>query len=150
VHRGDRVADFELRDDQDRSVRLYELLERGPVVLFFYPVASSTGCTSECKYFRDRAEEFATYSAQRVGISPDPVERQLRFSEAHQFDFPLLSDPDGQVARAFGVRRSFGPLKTRRWTFVISTNATVLAVIKSEVRMREHADQALAVLAASN
>jgi peroxiredoxin Q/BCP len=86
--------------------------------------------------------------AGRAGISPDQVEKQKQFSDKHSFDFPLLSDPDGAVAKQFGVRRSFGPLLTRRQTFVIDTDGTVLEVIKSELRMSVHADKALEVLRA--
>ncbi|HEX4704211.1 MAG TPA: redoxin domain-containing protein, partial [Pseudonocardiaceae bacterium] len=65
---------------------------------------------------------------------------------AHSFDFPLLSDPDGAVATQFGVRRRFGPMLTRRQTFIIDTDRRILDVIKSEVRMSVHADRALAAL----
>jgi peroxiredoxin Q/BCP len=76
------------------------------------------------------------------------VAKQAEFTAKHSFDFPLLSDPDGAVATQFGVRRRFGPLLTRRQTFVIDTDLRVLDVIKSEVRMDTHADQALAALRA--
>ena len=81
-------------------------------------------------------------------ISPDSVAKQNEFSATNSFDFPLLSDPDGAVATQFGVRRRFGPLLTKRQTFVIDTDRTVLEVIKSEVRMSVHADKALEALRA--
>ncbi|HEX3590209.1 MAG TPA: peroxiredoxin [Pseudonocardiaceae bacterium] len=145
---GDVVPDFELSDDQGNSRSLTELLDHGPVVLFFYPAALSPGCTAESCHFRDLAKEFADVGAQRVGISHDGVERQAEFSAKHSFDFPLLADPDGKVATIFGVRRKFGPLPTRRMTFVIDTDRKVLDVVKSEVRMGVHADRALAALRA--
>ncbi len=115
-------------------------------MLYFYPAAMTSGCTAESCHFRDLAKEFAEAGGQRVGISPDEVGRQRQFSDKHAFDFPLLSDPDGEVARQFGVRRRFGPLLTRRKTFVIDTDRRVLDVISSEVRMSVHADRALEVL----
>jgi peroxiredoxin Q/BCP len=145
---GDLVEDFELPDEQGRGVRLSELLQHGPVVLFFYPAAMTKGCTAESCHFRDLASEFAALAAQRVGISADAVDKQRQFSELHSFDYPLLSDPDGAIARRFGVRRAFGPLKTRRWTFVIGPDSRVVEVIKSETRMDKHADRALEVLGA--
>lgn len=148
MDRGDKVDDFELLDDNGDPRKLTELLDHGPVVLFFYPAALSPGCTVESCHFRDLAKEFADVGAQRVGISPDAVEKQARFSAKHSFDFPLLADPDGTVATMFGVRRKFAPLATRRTTFVIDTDRTVLDVIKSEVRMGVHADRALAALRA--
>ena len=143
---GESAPDFELPDETGAPRTLGGFLETGPVVLFFYPAAMTKGCTVESCHFRDLAAEFAELKANRVGISPDDVAKQQVFSEKHDFDFPLLSDPDGAVATRFGVRRSFGPLLTRRHTFVIDTNRTVLEVIKSELRMAVHADRALEVL----
>ncbi|HEY3607810.1 MAG TPA: peroxiredoxin [Pseudonocardiaceae bacterium] len=145
---GDLAPDFTLSDDEGNQRSLGEFLANGPVVLFFYPAAMTTGCTKESCHFRDLAKEYAEVGAQRVGISPDQVAKQAEFTAKHSFDFPLLSDPDGAVATQFGVRRRFGPLLTRRQTFVIDTDRRVLDVIKSEVRMDTHADQALAALRA--
>ncbi|MEV7353020.1 MULTISPECIES: peroxiredoxin [Micromonospora] len=145
---GDLVEDFTLPDETGTPRRLSEFLAAGPVVLFFYPAAMTRGCTAESCHFRDLAAEFAAVGAQRVGISRDPVERQAEFSRRHGFDYPLLSDVDGAVADAFGVRRRLplGPLSTRRMTFVIGTDRRVLAVVRSELSMNEHADAALRAL----
>ncbi|HET9141955.1 peroxiredoxin [Actinophytocola sp.] len=147
---GDQAPDFALPDETGTTRKLSELLADGPLVLFFYPAAMTTGCTAESCHFRDLAAEFAEVGASRVGISPDQVDKQKQFSDKHSFDFPLLSDPDGAVAKQFGVRRSFGPMLTRRQTFVIDTDRTVLEVIKSELRMGVHADKALDALRARN
>ncbi|NIJ11779.1 peroxiredoxin Q/BCP [Saccharomonospora amisosensis] len=148
MRQGDQVDDFTLPDADGRQRSLSEFLRTGPVVLFFYPAALTPGCTQEGCQFRDLAAEFAELGAHRVGISPDPVDKQRRFADTNAFDFPLLSDEDGNVARMFGVRRKLGPLLTKRHTFVIGTDSTVLAVIKSEFRMAVHAEQALEVLRA--
>ncbi len=145
---GELAPDFELPDETGTTRTLREFVETGPVVLFFYPAAMTKGCTAESCHFRDLAAEFAAVGAHRVGISPDAPAKQAEFSELHGFDYPLLSDADGAVATGFGVRRSFGPLLTRRQTFVIDTDRKVLEVIKSELRMAVHADRALAVLRA--
>ena len=100
---GDVVHDFELATDDGATLHLSEQLAQGPVVLFFYPKALTSGCTKESCHFRDLAAEFAAVGAQRLGISADPVDRQRKFSEKHGFDYPLLSDPDKAVAREFGV-----------------------------------------------
>jgi peroxiredoxin Q/BCP len=144
---GDTAPDFELPDETGRSRRLTDLLEDGPVVLFFYPAAMTPGCTAESCHFRDMKAEFDAVGAQRVGISADAVEKQKRFSDKHSFDYPLLSDPDGAVATLYGVRRRFTALSpTKRATFVIGRDRKILAVIQSEVRMNVHADRALAAL----
>lgn len=148
MKQGDPVPDFTLPDADGKRRSLSEFLRTGPVVLFFYPAALTPGCTKEGCQFRDLAAEFAEVGAHRVGISPDPVDRQRRFADTNEFDFPLLSDADGAVADTFGVRRRMGPLLTKRHTFVIGTDSIVLAVIKSELRMAVHAQQALEVLRA--
>jgi peroxiredoxin Q/BCP len=145
---GEIAPDFELPDETGKTRALRDFLETGPVVLFFYPAAMTRGCTAESCHFRDLAQEFQEVGANRVGISPDAVDKQAAFSEKNSFDFPLLSDADGTVATQFGVRRGFGPLLTRRQTFVIDTDRKLLAVIKSELRMAVHADRALDVLRA--
>ena len=145
---GDLAPEFELPDETGTRRSLTGFLETGPVVLFFSPAAMTKGCTAESCHFRDLAAEFEAVKAHRVGISPDDVAKQKQFSERHTFDFPLLSDTDGAVAQQFGVRRSFGPLLTRRQTFVIDTDRRVLEVVKSELRMAVHADRALEVLRA--
>lgn len=145
---GELAPDFELPDETGKNRVLSEFLESGPVVLFFYPAAMTKGCTAESCHFRDLAAEFASVGASRIGISPDAVDKQQKFSEKHSFDFPLLSDPDGAVATQFGVRRSFGPVLTKRQTFVIDTDRKVLEVVKSELRMGVHADRALEILRA--
>ena len=145
---GDKVQDFELPDDTGTTRKLSDFLRDGPVVLFFYPAAMTYGCTKESCHFRDLAVEFKEVGAQRLGISADSVDKQRQFSEKHSFDYPLLADTDRTVAEQFGVKRSFGPIPTKRATFVIDTDSTVLAVINSEVSMNKHADKALEVLRA--
>jgi len=148
VTKGDRVADFELPDQTGTVRSLTKLLADGPVVLFFYPAAMTPGCTKEACHFRDLAAEFSAVGAARVGISADPVDKQALFADQQKFDYPLLSDTEGVVARQFGVKRGllgkFMPVK--RTTFVIDTDRTVLEVIASEFNMDTHADKALETL----
>lgn len=148
MKRGDRVTDFELLDETGAPRRLSEFLREGPVVLFFYPSAMTYGCTKQSCHFRDLATEFKELGAQRVGISADSVEKQREFSDEHSFDYPLLADTGMKVAAQFGVKRGFGLTLAKRSTFVIDTDSTVLAVIKSEFDMNKHADEALEALRA--
>jgi thioredoxin-dependent peroxiredoxin len=148
MHTGDVVQDFELRDDTGTSRHLKEFLDKGPVVLFFYPAAMTYGCTKESCHFRDLKSEFDAVGAQRIGISADSVDKQKQFSDKHSFDYPLLSDPERVVAAQFGVKRGTGLLPNKRTTFVIDTDGRVLDVISSEVSMHKHADRALEVLRA--
>jgi peroxiredoxin Q/BCP len=167
---GEKAPDFTLYDHTGRPRKLSTLLSDGPVVLFFFPLASSPICTAQACHFRNLSDEFARVGAQRVGISTDTVDRQAHFAQQRSFDYPLLSDADGVVSELFGVhrgrlaklRRSVGGredtrrgrharrrgllarlLPVRRTTFVIDTDRTILKVVASEVRASVHADQAL-------
>ena len=80
-----------------------------------------------------------------MGISADPVGRQREFDEANRLGFRLLSDPDRSIAAQFGAKRMV-PMNKRR-TFVIGSDKTLLAEIKSETNFQKHADEALATLA---
>jgi peroxiredoxin len=146
MEKGDVIGDFELPDESGEPRRLSEFLALGPVVLFTFPIAMSKGCTVESCYFRDLGAEFAALGANRIGLSGDSVERQAAFSSRHDFDYPLLSDRDGEVTKMLGVRRGLARVPVKRWTFVIAPDRTILEVIKSEVSMHRHADRALEVL----
>jgi thioredoxin-dependent peroxiredoxin len=148
LKRSDRAPEFELPDQTGTPRSLSALLADGPIVLFFYPAAMTQGCTKEACHFRDLAGEFGAVGASRVGISTDPVAKQAKFADIHNFDYPLLSDSDGEVAAQFGVKRGLlGKLMpVKRTTFVIDTDRTVLDVISSEFSMETHADKALQVL----
>ena len=145
---GDQAPDFELADQSGATVTLDALLAKGPVVLFFYPQAMTTGCTREACHFRDIAAEFEAVGAQRIGISADAVDKQAEFDDKHGLGYPLLSDPDRTVANGFGVSRR-GPLPNKRATFVIGTDQTIVEVVTSELNMNVHADKALAALGAT-
>ncbi|WP_286670883.1 peroxiredoxin [Mycobacterium paraterrae] len=171
---GDKAPDFTLYDHTGRPRTLSALLTEGPVVLFFFPLASSPICTAQACHFRDLSAEFARVGAQRIGISTDTVDRQAHFARQRSFDYPLLSDSDGVVSELFGVRRGklaglrrsaagrtdarrgrhtrrrgllAWLLPVRRTTFVIDVERTVVKVISNEVRASVHADEALRFLA---
>ncbi|WP_333737517.1 peroxiredoxin [Streptomyces sp. IBSBF 2806] len=145
---GDLVDDFALPDETGAVRTLTSLLAEGPVVLFFYPAALTPGCTAEACHFRDLAAEFAAVGAQPVGVSGDSVDRQQEFAGRHTLGMPLLSDEDGSVRERFGVKRGFSLAPTKRVTYVIGRDRTVLEVVRSELRMNTHADRALDVLRA--
>lgn len=147
MKQGDKAPDFELPDQTGATLRLSEMLNNGPVVLFFYPAAMTAGCTRESCHFRDLSTEFGALGAQRVGISRDDVSKQKKFDERNSLGFPLLSDSDRRVAEAYGVKGGMlGLSPVKRTTFVIDRDQTVKAIISSEIHMNAHADKALEVL----
>ena len=142
---GDQVPDFTATLDDGSQTTLSAMLQDGPVVLFFYPKAFTGGCTAEACHFRDLAGEFAEVGAQRYGISRDDVDTQAQFRAKHDFDYPLIADPSGEVAKLFGAKR-IGPVWSKRQTFVIDTDRRLAHAISSETDMQQHADEALEVL----
>lgn len=142
---GDHVPDFTARLDDGRTVQLSQLLDDGPVVLFFYPKSFTRGCTVESCHFRDLAARFEEAGAQRVGISRDDVATQAAFRSEHALDYPLIADNDGSIAKLFGAKRP-GPLPSKRHTFVIMEDRALRGVISSELNMDVHADHALELL----
>jgi peroxiredoxin Q/BCP len=174
---GENAPDFTLYDHTGQPRTLSALLSQGPVVLFFFPLASSPICTAQACHFRDLSDEFARVGAQRVGISTDTVDRQAHFARQRSFDYPLLSDADDVVSELFGVRRGkltkvsrsvvaretarrrrhtrrrgvlARLLPVRRTTFVIDTDRSILKVVSNEVRASVHADEALRFLKCHN
>jgi thioredoxin-dependent peroxiredoxin len=142
---GTRMPDLSVTTHDGQRTTLSELTGSHALVVFFYPKAFTAGCTAQACHFRDLGAEFADLGAARVGVSRDDATTQSRFVAEHAFDYPLIADRDGAVARAFGAKR-VGPVPSRRQTYVLDAELTVLAVISDELRMDRHADDALEVL----
>lgn len=116
---GVQAPDFVLNDSSGKPFRLSEHLGTRPVVLFFYPKDFTPGCTAEACSFRDSYEDFADAGALVVGISSDSERTHRNFASRLSLPFLLLSDPDGEVSRLFGVRKRFFNLLPGRETFVL-------------------------------
>ncbi|MER3601988.1 MAG: peroxiredoxin [Nitrososphaerota archaeon] len=144
---GDTAPDFELPDQGGRPVRLSRLLQKGPVVLYFYPRDESPGCTKEACAFRDSYEAFMSAGAQVVGVSSDSVESHARFAQRHRLPFTLLSDEGGRVRALYRVPKSFG-LLPGRVTFIIDRGGTIRHVFSSQLRYSRHVQEALRILQA--
>jgi peroxiredoxin Q/BCP len=104
IEPGQRAPDFTLTADDGNQVRLADLIGR-PVVLYFYPKDDTPGCTREACAFRDRQYKIHELGAAVVGVSPDSAESHARFRDKFQLNFPLLADPDHQMAETYGAWR---------------------------------------------
>lgn len=107
---GQQAPSFTLTSDTNEQVTLSDL--RGqPVILYFYPKAMTSGCTTQACAFRDAMPDLEAAGAVVLGISPDPIDKLVEFKEQEGLNFPLLSDPDHAVADAYGVwgeKQSYG------------------------------------------
>jgi thioredoxin-dependent peroxiredoxin len=149
IDSGNRAPDFQLPDQDGRTVKLSDF--RGqPVVVYFYPKADTPGCTAQACGVRDHGGDYASAGAVVLGISPDPVARVKRFHEKHGLNFPLLADEDHAVADAYGVwgqKSMYGRTYwgVQRTTFVIDEEGKVGQVLRA-VKPAAHDEQVLEAL----
>ena len=129
---GDPAPAFSLPATDGTTVSLADFKGKKTVVLAFFPKAFTGGCTREMTAFRDTHGEFSGAEAQVLGVSMDDLETQKRFQESLTTPFPLLADPKGEAAAAYGVKteRPNGTVVASRVTFVIGKEGTVLKVIE--------------------
>ncbi|NMN00929.1 redoxin [Bifidobacterium sp. DSM 109958] len=127
----------------DREVSLSEVLAQGRrVVLYFYPAAMTPGCTTEACDFRDNLNRLSAAGVTVLGVSKDPLARLRRFAERDHLTFPLLSDPDLALHRAYGAwgeKKLYGKVHVGviRSTFVIEPDGRI-AIARYNVRAKGH------------
>jgi peroxiredoxin Q/BCP len=138
---GENIAaalELELLDHRGEPRRLTDFRGRN-VVVYFYPMDDTPGCTVEGKEFRDRYEQFQALDTIVIGVSTDSVERHRAFAEKHAFPFILLADTEGKLASAFGV---LNDQKAARSTFILDHDLHVRRTFH-EVTPRGHAQNVL-------
>ena len=143
---GDKAPDFSGIDQDGKKHKLADYAGK-KLVVFFYPKASTPGCTAEACDLRDNFERFKANNYELLGVSADSQKAQLKFRDKYEFPFPLLADEDKSVINAFGV---WGPKKfmgkeyngIHRTTFVIDEKGIIDEVIE-KVKTKEHASQIL-------
>ncbi|MFD2518817.1 thioredoxin-dependent thiol peroxidase [Salinimicrobium flavum] len=143
---GDKAPQFSSKD-QDGNVHSLEDYKGKKLVVFFYPKASTPGCTAEACNLRDNWEVFKTKGYEILGVSADSEKKQKNFRDKYELPFPLLADENKEVINAFGV---WGPKKfmgkkydgIHRTTFVIDEEGKISEVI-SKVKTKDHAAQIL-------
>jgi thioredoxin-dependent peroxiredoxin len=99
---GDNAPAFSLPDADGNTVSLADYRDRR-VIIYFYPAASTPGCTKQACDFRDNLNDLNSAGLDVVGISPDPPAKLAKFRDAQGLTFPLLADPDRKVLTAWGA-----------------------------------------------
>jgi len=149
IETGAQAPELTLPDQDGNPVSLGDFAGK-TVVLYFYPRADTSGCTTQACGVRDHLPNYAEAGAVVIGISPDPVSAIRAFSDRYALDFTLLADEDHAICDAYGTwvektnygRRYWG---AQRATFIIAPDGVVAHVIP-RVTPRTHDDEVLAVL----
>ncbi|HVU90526.1 MAG TPA: peroxiredoxin [Pirellulales bacterium] len=141
---GDEAPDFTMQGTDGKTYKLSDFKGKQAVVLAWFPKAKTPGCTLECKSFREFGKDLRAYDVAYFTASCDTPEFNKEFSEMHTLDFPILSDPDKSVAKAYGVVHD-QRLVPERWTFYIGKDGKILYVDK-EVKTAAHGKDVAAKL----
>ena len=139
---GKPAPDFTLPSTTGEPISLKQFKGKKTVILYFYPKDDTPGCTREACDLRDHTAELEAHKAVILGVSNDPIESHLAFRDKHKLPFPLLSDEDAAVSKAFGVYKQknlYGKkyMGIERTTFVIDRTGRI-AQIYSKVKVDGH------------
>lgn len=147
---GDKAPNFTLNSDKGEDVSLADFSGKSNVVLYFYPKDNTSGCTKEACSFRDTLPDIQAKDTVVLGVSPDSVKSHQNFIKKHNLNFTLLSDPEHEVAEAYGAwgeKKMYGKtyMGILRSTFIIGKDGIIKHVFE-KVKVAAHANEVLAKL----
>ena len=134
---GTSAPDFVLPDENGKEVSLVELLEDGPLILYFYPADFTPGCTKEACSIRDIHNDLISVGLKVVGISPQDADSHTRFREKHNLPFTLLSDVDKVAIQMYDADGPFG-VGVRRITYLIQQSKKIQDALQADVLVNRH------------
>lgn len=134
---GSRAPEFVLPNDQGGETTLSDLLQNGPLILYFYPADFTPGCTKEACSIRDIHNDIQSVGLQVAGVSPQDTDSHKRFRDEHDLPFVLLSDPDKVAIKMYDVDGPFG-VGVRRATFLINQDRTIQDAMLADVFIGRH------------
>jgi len=134
---GSKAPEFVLADDEGGETSLTDLLQDGPLILYFYPADFTPGCTKEACSIRDIHNDIQSVGLRVAGVSPQDVESHQKFRDEYELPFTLLSDPDKVAIKMYDVDGPFG-VGVRRATFLISQDRIIKDAVMADVRIGRH------------
>jgi peroxiredoxin Q/BCP len=141
---GDVAPDFEGATADGTRLGLKDFIGKKSVVLYFYPKDDTPGCTKEACSFRDNLQPIRSLGAEIIGVSLDNVDSHKKFAAKYSLSFPLISDKDKRIAKAYGALRETGT-STNRVTFLIDREGKI-ARIFPKVDVTKHTQEVVAAL----
>ena len=136
---GSKAPEFVLSNHDGTDTSLTDLLQDGPLIVYFYPADFTPGCTKEACSIRDLHNDIQSVGLTVAGISPQDIDSHRKFREQYELPFVLLSDPDKVAIKMFDVDGPFG-VGVRRATFLINQDRTIKDAIMADVRVARHTD----------
>ncbi len=133
------APEFILPDENGDDVSLSELLQDGPLILYFYPADFTPGCTMEACSIRDVHADIESVGLQVIGVSPQDGASHMRFRKEHDLPFTLLSDTEKVAIKMYDVDGPFG-VGVRRVTYLINQGKKIQAAIQADVLINRHKD----------
>ena len=127
---GDMAPNWKLQASDGKTYSLADFKGKQAIVIAWFPKAFTQGCTIECKSLAEHGDMIKKYNVTYFMASVDPIEENTKFGAEHKADFPLLSDPTKETAKAYGVlnaERGFA----NRWTFYVGKDGKILAIDKA-------------------
>lgn len=134
---GSVAPNISLPDQDGNRVDLHQLLEQGPLILYFYPADFTPGCTKEACNLRDMQDDLIASGLRVVGVSPQDSASHRRFADKHQLTFTLLADPDKVATKAYDVDGPLG-FGVRRASFLINREGVIEDAILADFLIDRH------------
>ncbi|MEY4566080.1 MAG: hypothetical protein RLY14_1050 [Planctomycetota bacterium] len=125
---GDKCPDFEMEGTDGTKYKLSDFVGKKAFIIAWYPRAFTPGCTKECQSFKDHGEALRKYSVAYFTASCDSVAKNKEFAKSLGLDYPILSDPEGKVAKSLGIAREGGVPTASRVTFIVGKDGKILAI----------------------
>ncbi|MBD3919552.1 peroxiredoxin [Paenibacillus sp. PR3] len=113
-------------DSTQGTINLAQYVGKQPIVLIFYPMDETPGCTKQLCAVRDSRALYARHNAIVLGVNPASLEHHRQFAEKHNYDFPLVVDDGGDIRKSYGVGKFLGLIAQQRVVFIIDQEGKIV------------------------
>lgn len=134
---GNVAPEFILPDENGNDVALSQLLQTGPIILYFYPADFTPGCTREACEIRDIYRDILSVGLRVIGVSPQDQRSHARFKEEHNLPFTLICDPKKIAIKMYDVDGPFG-VGVRRVTYLITQGQKIQDALTADIKINKH------------